>query len=242
MQLDNHAAAGVVQDSSEKLQASAKASPPPPVPQQQQQQQVDPALITAQQKLELWKYEQQQGSGFTSTFEQLMHDACTLSATKCTSAAYRQDGSLSSYLTFWADAARAASCCDPLMVEVLAACAHAAVAGNVSVTGLTQMLTICAQAALSKPTSSSSTAEDDRLLIAMSQWSETAKPHGKRSRDSINTECCVCMAASRCMLFMPCKHLCTCEDCGKLDKSNSNTLRYCPICTKVIKTRMRIFM
>ncbi|RYY89698.1 RING-HC finger protein, partial [archaeon] len=46
-------------------------------------------------------------------------------------------------------------------------------------------------------------------------------PKTKDMGDKINVgdhahamECCVCMTNTRCMLFMPCKHLCTCEKCG----------------------------
>eukprot|EP01031_Cornospumella_fuschlensis_P025817 gene25819-31179_t len=60
-------------------------------------------------------------------------------------------------------------------------------------------------------------------------------------------ECCVCMTNARCMLFMPCKHLCTCEDCGGDGKTGGSdgaagVLVYCPMCRLKIKSRMKVFM
>ncbi|RWS27810.1 uncharacterized protein B4U80_05490 [Leptotrombidium deliense] len=49
--------------------------------------------------------------------------------------------------------------------------------------------------------------------------------------------CSICNEVEKCILFLPCKHCCTCETCG-LD----NTLRQCPICRRIIKRREKIYI
>eukprot|EP00981_Chlorochromonas_danica_P002534 scaffold487_cov178-Ochromonas_danica.AAC.22 len=51
------------------------------------------------------------------------------------------------------------------------------------------------------------------------------------------TECCVCLSLPRRVVFMPCKHLCTCETCGM-----ANQLVHCPMCRQRIKSRMQVYI
>lgn len=47
----------------------------------------------------------------------------------------------------------------------------------------------------------------------------------------ISTECVVCMDSVSNLIYFPCGHLCSCEECG-------NQLEKCPICRKVIASRI----
>ena len=48
------------------------------------------------------------------------------------------------------------------------------------------------------------------------------------------TECVVCMAAERCVLLLPCAHLCLCEACAA-------DCPRCPLCREVIKEKIKSF-
>lgn len=51
-------------------------------------------------------------------------------------------------------------------------------------------------------------------------------------------DCCICLAASKCVLLLPCKHLCVCEVCGL----NTPSVSHCPICRIRIKQRMKVYL
>ena len=47
--------------------------------------------------------------------------------------------------------------------------------------------------------------------------------------------CCICLTQDKCVLFEPCKHLCTCAECaGSMDT--------CPICRKRIRSFVQVFL
>ena len=48
-------------------------------------------------------------------------------------------------------------------------------------------------------------------------------------------ECCICMDAASNIIFMPCKHLCACEDCALLTKDK------CPICQQNYEKQEKIY-
>ena len=49
--------------------------------------------------------------------------------------------------------------------------------------------------------------------------------------------CKVCMEAEICFVFVPCGHICTCENCAI-----NGDLKKCPMCRRKITKRMKIFM
>ena len=49
--------------------------------------------------------------------------------------------------------------------------------------------------------------------------------------------CKVCMEAEICFIFLPCMHICTCENCAV----NGNLI-ICPICREKIAKRNKAFM
>ena len=51
---------------------------------------------------------------------------------------------------------------------------------------------------------------------------------------SINKKTCIaCMLNEICIIFRPCNHLCTCENC-------SEKINICPMCRQLITSRMKI--
>lgn len=56
----------------------------------------------------------------------------------------------------------------------------------------------------------------------------------RRRHPSRQEECVICKDAPKTMLFRPCKHLCTCQDCAKLVET-------CPICRWQIEERERVY-
>ena len=52
-----------------------------------------------------------------------------------------------------------------------------------------------------------------------------------------NSTCVVCFEAPKCILLMPCKHLCLCENC-----SERIEIKNCPICRNTVKNKIKIFV
>ena len=50
-------------------------------------------------------------------------------------------------------------------------------------------------------------------------------------------KCSICYEHDRTVVFLPCKHLCCCANCGKVDVTLN-----CPICREDINSRMKIFL
>merc|ERR1712232_70230 len=50
-------------------------------------------------------------------------------------------------------------------------------------------------------------------------------------------ECVVCLNALRCTVFLPCKHLVCCEECGQ-----GATMQRCPMCRAKIDWRFNVFL
>lgn len=51
--------------------------------------------------------------------------------------------------------------------------------------------------------------------------------------------CTICQEHDRCILFLPCKHVCVCREC---DEKLQRYDRSCPICRTVIKKSMKIYV
>jgi hypothetical protein len=59
------------------------------------------------------------------------------------------------------------------------------------------------------------------------------------THSSSGLECCVCLSANKCVLFLPCKHICVCEECGIL---RSPPITHCPVCREIIKSKTKVFL
>lgn len=66
------------------------------------------------------------------------------------------------------------------------------------------------------------------ILLSRVVSFHNSKQEGKES------ECCICMAARFQIAFIPCGHLCVCQQC-------SISVDYCPVCRKNIEDRVQIF-
>jgi hypothetical protein len=49
-------------------------------------------------------------------------------------------------------------------------------------------------------------------------------------------KCVICRENPKSVLFMDCRHLCVCKDCGHL-----NVLVQCPLCRQIIRERINVF-
>jgi hypothetical protein len=59
-------------------------------------------------------------------------------------------------------------------------------------------------------------------------------------RERIGYLCCICTENARNVLFMPCKHLCICNDCYNL-AMQVNSMKNCPICRASIINYIRVY-
>ncbi len=56
---------------------------------------------------------------------------------------------------------------------------------------------------------------------------------------SSGLDCCICLSANKSVLFLPCKHICVCEDCGL---TRSPPLTNCPVCRETIRSKTKVFL
>ena len=72
---------------------------------------------------------------------------------------------------------------------------------------------------------------------------KTEKITTQKQLEKINNEvddkykCSICYEHDRTVVFLPCKHLCCCANCGKVDVTLN-----CPICREDINSRINIFL
>jgi hypothetical protein len=57
------------------------------------------------------------------------------------------------------------------------------------------------------------------------------------SYQSDHLKCVICLEKEKCILLLPCGHLCLCESC-----SGNSSLRDCPICRKRIGIKQRAYL
>ncbi len=50
----------------------------------------------------------------------------------------------------------------------------------------------------------------------------------------VSNECCVCLDAAFCVLYLPCSHLCCCAQC-------SRELSLCPVCRVAIENKLPVY-
>ena len=78
------------------------------------------------------------------------------------------------------------------------------------------------------------------LEISLDRVKGEAKIRLHREKDRLRVErdqtlCLACADAEKCILTMPCNHICLCEGCGaRCDK--------CPICMAPIETKVKVFL
>merc|ERR1712062_721720 len=56
--------------------------------------------------------------------------------------------------------------------------------------------------------------------------------------------CVVCQDREKCIMILPCRHLCICESCQvslmqRIDRAHSRT---CPICRKIVKQTIKAYL
>lgn len=69
-------------------------------------------------------------------------------------------------------------------------------------------------------------------VVVESSTSESDEEHAERY-------CVVCQDREKCILILPCKHLCLCSECNSLLR---NYNRQCPICRRRVQKTMKIFV
>lgn len=92
------------------------------------------------------------------------------------------------------------------------------------------------------------------------EWNRPKTSQSKKNDVNTSAEeslsCCICLAAQKTVLLMPCKHLCLCENCAEekvssLSSFSLNTstrtpvmwkIEFCPICRSKIHHRMKVFL
>lgn len=52
--------------------------------------------------------------------------------------------------------------------------------------------------------------------------------------------CVICKDRQKCVLLLPCKHLCVCEECA--DKLLLTSMKQCPLCRKFISNLISVYI
>lgn len=62
-----------------------------------------------------------------------------------------------------------------------------------------------------------------------------AKPSTENKQQSCERKCVICLEGDLTMMFLPCKHISTCQGCARL-------VNACPTCRQAIESRERVFV
>lgn len=78
--------------------------------------------------------------------------------------------------------------------------------------------------------------EQQKTLSLQRQIAAQQHQHARVHADATNErECVICLDAEADCLFQECGHIKCCMDCAECAKS-------CPMCRKVIKTKMKVYL
>ncbi|XP_055345902.1 uncharacterized protein LOC129593553 [Paramacrobiotus metropolitanus] len=77
--------------------------------------------------------------------------------------------------------------------------------------------------------------KNDKKIDNDKENSEGKKKEKKPDEDDSKGKCCVCLDEDVCMLFVPCNHLCVCEECSKM-------MDDCPYCRGRITKKSKVFI
>lgn len=66
------------------------------------------------------------------------------------------------------------------------------------------------------------------------------KAEDMQSSENASMNCCICLQRLKCVLLLPCLHLCLCEVCA--DKDVTGNIPDCPICRQSIQHRLRVYV
>lgn len=78
-----------------------------------------------------------------------------------------------------------------------------------------------------------------RLIRRFSKRNTETHTEKKRELKTFENYCIICQEQEKCMLILPCKHVCLCEECFRtLYRYNHS----CPVCRSVIQNTMKIYV
>ena len=73
--------------------------------------------------------------------------------------------------------------------------------------------------------------------------SEAKSFHHRANTDGLDTSLCVvCQDARKCILLLPCRHICLCTECFDTIKGMPRRYRNCPLCRKKIADSMKVYL
>jgi len=78
-----------------------------------------------------------------------------------------------------------------------------------------------------------------RLRTALEKIGLTLQEASNDDSDELKNEedlCCVCLELPKNVVFLPCRHLCSCQNCSELP-----SLTNCPVCRCEISERLKVF-
>ena len=77
----------------------------------------------------------------------------------------------------------------------------------------------------------------NNLLINKIEKKNDNRLDGKENdeKEDNNIKCVICLEKDKCMLLMPCKHVCCCEQCVE-------NINQCPLCRNNIQSKMKIYL
>jgi Zinc finger, C3HC4 type (RING finger) len=85
--------------------------------------------------------------------------------------------------------------------------------------------------------------EDTPLALRLIYRKRKSQSPGGLKRQLLQEQeeklCVVCLTNNKCVILMPCRHLCMCTDCSDVI---DNTSRLCPICRTDFDRRVTVYM
>ena len=78
-----------------------------------------------------------------------------------------------------------------------------------------------------------------KYILPKRRQTRNAVPTVSPDRTGKEYFCVICDERQKCILFLPCKHVCTCSECSDLNVLYS---RKCPLCRTIIERKLKIFL
>ncbi len=93
-------------------------------------------------------------------------------------------------------------------------------------------------------------AKRQRYELLLRRRQHRSAPHGndfemlfdQMERDREEKLCVICQDKEKCIMMLPCRHLCVCQGCRELWRSQASQGKKCPMCRKHVRQTIKAYL
>lgn len=79
--------------------------------------------------------------------------------------------------------------------------------------------------------------ESKGIIDRVKKSQEEARLNSDLKEQNNSSYCCICLDERKCIVFLPCNHLCICENC-----SVNHKVKKCPLCREKVDKNLKVFL